>query len=571
MNQTGTPISERNLVNRTFTTVLGAAALALVATAAAGCNANPSQNSSSSNQGFHRGGTLTIYSSATEQDFDPAKSQSLAITSQGLVHRRLTTWDIRPGHQPHVVPDLATTTGRPTDGGRTWTYTLKKGLRFSDGEPITAADVKYGVERSFAPELSGGLGYHKMLLAHAAHYTGPYQGKQLSSIDTPDARTIVFHLNTPYGDWPWIASMPAFAPVPQSKDTKPATYGSHPVASGPYQVQSVRQGTSVTLERNPHWSRSTDPVRTAGPDHIVFQLGQDDAVAAQQLIADSGAAKDAFGAGFVPPAQLKQITSDPGARSRLALSHPGALEYLAINNQRPHLGNRTVRRAIEYAVDKRVFQLAAGGTQGGALASTLITPGIPGREQYDLYPAPANGDPAKARRLLAKAGAQHLTLTLVTANDSASVGQAEAIQQGLQRAGITVRIQPQDPNVYVDTVTGDKGDYDLTVSSWQPDFPSANGNISPLFASSQIGGGGYNLSRYSSPEVDALIAKATAEVDQAAAGRDWARADRRIMQDAPVVPLLYARNAFLRGSDVQNFDVSGFPNYPNYLRVSLAR
>jgi peptide/nickel transport system substrate-binding protein len=251
------------------------------------------------------------------------------------------------------------------------------------------------------------------------------------------------------------------------------------------------------------------------------------------------------------------------------LSNPGALQYLAMNTQRPALQNVKVRQAIEYAVDKRAFQLSAGGTQGGDLATTLITPGIPGRQSYDLYSAPASGDVAKAKQLLSAAGVTSLQLTLVSGNDSTSLNQAQAVQQGLERAGIKVKIQPQDPNTYLDTITGNSGDYDLTVSSWQPDFPSANGNISPLFASSQIGGGGYNLSRYSNDAVDQLISQATGEVDQQKAQQEWAQADKRIMQDAPVVPLLYTRNAFLRGGDVENFDVSGFPNYPNYLRISL--
>jgi peptide/nickel transport system substrate-binding protein len=177
---------------------------------------------------------------------------------------------------------------------------------------------------------------------------------------------------------------------------------------------------------------------------------------------------------------------------------------------------------------------------------------------------------AKAKDLLSQAGATDLTLSLVSANDTTSLNQAQAIQQGLERVGVKVKIVPQDPNAYVATITGEQGDYDLTVSSWQPDFPSANGNISPLFDTSQIGGGGYNLSRYSNPKVDSMIALATGEVDQAKAQQDWAAADQRIMKDAPVVPLLFTRNAFLRGSDVENFDVSGFPNYPNYLRISLA-
>jgi peptide/nickel transport system substrate-binding protein len=547
------------------------AGLAVVALAATACNANNNDSSpASSPTGFHQGGTLTIYSSSTEQSFDPAISQSLAITSQGLVHRRLTTWDIEPGQTPKVVPDLATNTGVPSHGGRVWTYHLKPGLKLSDGQPITSQDIKYGLERSFAPELSGGLGYHKTLLVGGDHYSGPYNGKQLSSIQTPDDRTIVFHLNTAYGDWPWIASMPAFAPVPQSADKNPSTYGNHPVASGPYEVESDKPGQDVVLKRNPDWNKSTDPVRLGGPDSIVFRLGMDDTTAAQQLISNTGDAKDAFGSGFVPPAQLKQITSNADAKQRLALSNPGALQYLAINTQRPGLDNVKVRQAIEYAVDKRAFQLAAGGTQGGDLATTLITPGIPGRQDYDLYHASASGDVAKAKQLLSDAGQPNLQLTLVSANDSTSLNQAQAVQQGLERAGIKVKIVPQDENAYLDTITGDKGDYDLTVSSWQPDFPSANGNISPLFDSSQIGGGGYNLSRFSDPAVDRMIARATGEVDQTKAQQDWAAADRRIMRSAPVVPLLYTRNAFLRGGDVENFDVSGFPNYPNYLRIALA-
>ncbi|SHG54367.1 peptide/nickel transport system substrate-binding protein [Jatrophihabitans endophyticus] len=546
------------------------AALTVAVFALSACDANSTGDEKKSDGKIHKGGTLTVYTSQTEFPFEPAISQSLAVTSQGLVHRRLTTWDIRPGHQPKVVPDLATTTGTPSDGGRVWTYKLKDGLTFSNGKTITSQDIKYGIERSFAPELSGGLGYHKALLVGGSSYKGPYTGKQLASITTPDAKTIVFRLNSAYGDWPWIVSMPAFAPVPKSADTKPSTYGTKPVASGPYQVQSYHQGTSATLVRNPDWSAKTDSVRGAGPDKIVFKLGQEDTVAAQQLIGDSGEARSAFGADPVPPSQLKQITANASAKSRVALSDPGALVYLAMNTQHGILKDVRVRQAIEYGVDKRAFQLNAGGTQGGSVASTLITPGIPGRASYDLYKAPAAGDVAKAKQLLAQAGVRSGTLRLVTRNENTYVGQAEAVQQSLKNIGLTAKIVPLDVNAWTDAITNDQGNYDLTVASWQPDFPSANGNIQPLFASSQIGGGNYNLSRYSNATVDTLIDKATSTVDPTAAQQLWAQADRRIMQDAPVVPLLYSRNAFMRGSAVSNFDDSGFPNYPNYLRVSLS-
>ena len=85
------------------------------------------------------------------------------------------------------MPDLATDTGRPSDGGKTWTFTLKDGLKYSDGTLIKAADVKWGLERSFAPAFSGGLTYHKDLLSPGLAYKGPFDGgKELDSIQTPD-------------------------------------------------------------------------------------------------------------------------------------------------------------------------------------------------------------------------------------------------------------------------------------------------------------------------------------------------------------------------------------------------
>src|SRR4051812_3156658 len=129
-------------------------AVVVVVFALAACNANPSTPSSTKGTlgAISKGGTLTILSDSPTIDLDPAKSQGLAITSLGLVLRRLTTWQIEPGQEAKVVPDLATDTGKPSDGGKTWTYTLKDGLTYADGSEVTSQDIKYGVERSFAPE-----------------------------------------------------------------------------------------------------------------------------------------------------------------------------------------------------------------------------------------------------------------------------------------------------------------------------------------------------------------------------------------------------------------------------------
>ena len=157
-------------------------------------------------------------------------------------------------------------------------------------------------------------------------------------------------------------------------------------------------------------------------------------------------------------------------------------------------------------------------------------------------------------------------------DDAPTLARAQAIQQGLERAGLKVRIVPQADDVWTQTVTqGDGSGYDLTLSSWQPDFPSANGNIQPLFDSSQVGDGGYNLARYSNPEADDLIKRATEETDAETAAAEWVEADTLILGDAPVVPLIYTKNSFLHGSKAENFRIPAFPAYPDYLQVSLGQ
>ncbi len=510
--------------------------------------------------------TLTVLTQSTSISLDPATSQSLPNTTAGLVHRRLNTWKITDDGQTKVVPDLATTTGVSSQGGRVWTYTLKKGLRFSNGKPITSRDIKWGIERSFSDSFTGGLSYHKQLLADTAGYHGPFTGKSLKSVTTPDSRTIVFHLNTPFADWPWVASLVSFAPVPYGQGTQ-KSYANTPVASGPYMVRSNQAGKQLVLTRNPYWSKSTDPVRSGGPAQVVYKMGQNLTIAAQQVLQGTGDGSTSILGEFIPTAQRVQALGQPAQAKLLKTSGDGALEYLAINNR--HVRSRLVREAIAYATSRRDYRTAKGGKAMGGYATTLITPGIAARKKYDIWKVPVDGDPAKARQLLKQARQEHPHLTMIATSDQSE--QASAIQHSLALAGFDVSIRTMDSEVFSDARSNDKGDYDLLIASWQPDFPSAYANIAPLFDSSQIGGGNMNLARYSNPRVDALIHEATGEEDTARANRLWQEADRTIMEDVAVVPLIYSRNTFVHGSRVGGFHIGTFPAYPDYLSMTIRK
>lgn len=521
-------------------------------------------NASVLNSNPKNGGTLTILSSESKMDFDPARSQGLPITSNSLVFRALTTWKVTPSGKTRVVADLATDTGTALDGGKTWKYTLKKGIKYQDGSPITSKDIKYGLERSFANSLTGGFGYHKALLEGAKDYAGPFSGKSLDSIETPDNQTIIFKLNAAFANWPWVASLAAFAPVPLNSGNA-QDYGKSPVASGPYKIVENEAGKQIVMVRNTNWDSSADSIRANYPDKIIWKLGVDPSVAAQSMIQGNSGADNAILADFVPPAQRAQAKASYKSSNLLVTSGDGALEYLAMNNRR--IKDVKIRKAIQYAVDKQSYQRAKGGAVAGGFATTLITPGVSERKVYNLYSANPRGDVEKAKQLLKESGKSKLKFSLIARPDQAQV--ASSIQASLKRVGIDVSIRTVDSQIFTDMITGDSGDYDLALSKWQPDFPSAYANIGPLFDSSQIGGGNWNISRYSNPKVDSLIHQAVGVVDKSRADLLWQQVDKEIMRDSPIVPLIYSKNTYIHGSNVENFFVGSFPAYPNYARVSL--
>lgn len=567
------------MANRSRSVLFGGLAI-VAALMMSGCNAN-SQPSASSSGGsvtaldsVPQGGTLHYLSRRANESFETANAQMVPTSRLRWVHRGLTSWQTFPDKDTVLTPDLATDTGKTDDGGKTWTYTLQKGLLFSDGTPITAQDVKYGVERSFAPMFQGGLGYHKTLLVGGTDYDGPFDGKELDSIEVVDDQTIVFHLNRPFGNWPWIVSMPAFAPVPAAADAEPETYGEHPVSSGPYEVTGFEKGSQAVLERNPNWDPKTDKVRFAGPDKIILDMGLNNDTIVQRLIDDQGDDKSAISNALISPSQFQRIESDPSVAQRLANSPSGYFRYLAMNMSRPALADLRVRQAINYAINKSEIQSVYGGpTFGGTITSTIMTPGIPGYTSFNLYDGGLDGDVTKAKKLLADAGVSNLTLSLVYPADTSDTEEKEAksIKNSLAAVGITVELKPLDSDSWLELVSTKGGDYDLTTNGWGADFPSGMSTIQPLFASSEIGNGGGNASQYSNPAVDAAIDAAISEQDLDKAGQMWAAIDQQIMADAPIVPILVQRTQALAGSSILNYFIPNFPPFANEQVVGVSR
>ncbi|MFJ4002835.1 ABC transporter substrate-binding protein [Streptomyces sp. NPDC090023] len=558
-----------------------AAASVSLAVAAGAAACGPEDNdakSAGADATPHKGGTLTVLNAEAQTDFDPAR----LYTSGGgnvpsLVFRTLTTRNRENGADgAKVVPDLATDTGRPNKDATVWTYTLKDGLKYEDGTPITSADIKYGIERSFAPELSGGAPYLRDWLSGAADYQGPYKDKKgLAAITTPDARTIVFHLDKPEGEFPFLATQTQFAPVPKAKDTG-TKYEQHPVSSGPYKVVSNQNdGERVLLERNPHWSG--DDERKAYPDKVDVRSGLDSSVINQRLAASQGADKAAVTTDTnLGPAELARVSGDKGLAARVGTGHFGYTNYIAFNPKVKPFDDPKVRQAISYAVDRSSVINAAGGSALAEPATTFLPDQKSfGYTPHDPFPAGRSGNAAKAKELLKEAGHPNgLTVTLTHSNSKdfeTSPEIATALQDALKKAGITVKLQGLEDNDYRDKIHGIKTEPGFFLAHWGADWPSGGPFLAPIFDGRQIvkDGANFNTGLLDDKSVNTEIDAINKLTDLNAAAARWGALDKKIAGQALVVPLFHPVYKRLYGSDVKNIVISDWTGVLDISQVAV--
>jgi peptide/nickel transport system substrate-binding protein len=528
----------------------------------------------------HRGGTLYVLNNQAQEDFDPAR----LYTSGGgnipsLVYRTLTTRNRADGAAgTKVVPDLATTTGEPSQNATVWTYHLKDGLTYEDGSPITTADIKYDIERSFAPELSGGAPYLRDWLVGAAGYQGPYKDPEgLASIETPDAKTIVFRLNKPEGEFPLLATQTSFAPVPKAKDTG-TKYAEHPVSSGPYKVVSnENNGEHIVLTRNTHWSSATDDQRKAYPDTIDVRSGLDKAVINQRLAAGVGKDADAVTTDTnLGPAELAKVTGDKKLAARVGTGHFGYTDYIAFNPKVKPYDDIRVRQAIAYAVNRTTVVNAQGGSSLNEAATTFLpTQAAFGYTPYDPFPAGATGNPAKARELLTQAGhPDGLTVTLThdtTKGDEQGPEVATAVQEALKAAGITVKLDGEEHNAYGEKIHNVKTEPGFFLAGWGADWPSGGPFIAPIFDGRQIvkDGWNYNSAQLNDASVNKDIDEINALTDHGAAAARWGALDKKIGGQALTVPLFHPVYQRLYGKNIKNVVISDWTGVLDVSQVSV--
>ncbi|MDX6262189.1 MAG: peptide/nickel transport system substrate-binding protein [Kribbellaceae bacterium] len=508
-------------------------------------------------EGAKKGGTITVLSDVTPDSFDPTDTYYVDGNQiEKLYFRALTQYKLdEKTKKPILVPDLAEDLGTKSADGLTWTFKLKKGIKYDDGTPVTAADFAYAIKRSFAHDLfDGGPTYQIQFFKDGETYKGPFgpNGKNYSGVETPDESTLVIHLAKKFDDLPFYAAFPMFTPIPEKADTK-KEYELKPKSTGPYKVASLTPGSELKLVKNPNWDPNTDPVRHQYVDGFDFKFSQDLVKVQRQILASNGTDANTLNYSNLDASLLNEV-KDP--TQIIKGDSPCVITFSMDTRKIPF----EVRKLIAEAYPVDDWRKVAGLTPDTAIpASTYLPPAVPGYVKYELPGLTGKGkgasDPAIAQKVkdkLKELGKENFELSWYYSNDNPITTQVNALRTSVfQKAGFKVRTIGV-PSAKIRTLIG-KQDAPVNIgkapANWCSDWPTGTSWFPVLYKSDAIALGN-SQGQLQDPKLDAEIDRVAAlSPDEQL--KEWSKVDKMIMQDyLPSVPLYYAASAFPVGKNI---------------------
>lgn len=516
-----------------------------------------------------QGGTLKLGSLRLCDSFDPAMSYDLwcGVIFRTYV-RNVVSYAGKAGNDSFVlVPDLARSKPKATEDFTQWTIKLRKNITWDDGTALTSADVKYTIQRLFDPQIVGTVSNDTLCLfsecsTGTPDYQGPYidADKDLASIATPDEFTLVITLRAPNSRLSSILAGPAFGVVEKARDQELAAqgrkYGSNPASSGPF-ILSLGDG-AASFVRNTHWRQETDSIRVPKVDAIEWSTFQtsdqvDDAVISHvvDIRVDGGLSGE----------KRSNIFNDIAYRDLLDQSSTGAVNYLSLTSSIKPLDNKNCREAIAYALDKSDLSKIQGGVEIAPIATSMISPGIPGGDKtINPYPSGKNfeGDIEKAKSKLSKCGyPDGFEVRMAYVNLGLGKTTYESVQKALSRVGIVVDPIPYEsftdyfasgigsPESLVNNEIG------IIATSWIPEAGSSVSYWGPIADSRRIKlRSNLNYADLKNDNIDQQID--ALEGSRANVARINQKIDKLIMDEVVYIPYVKDAAILFRDSELTN-------------------
>ncbi len=440
--------------------------------------------------------------------------------------------DYTPG-TPDLVPSLAESFEVAPDG-LSYTFKLRKGVKFSNGREVVASDVKYSIERAVDPKTQGpGAGFFGAIKGFDAVSGGT--STTLEGIETPDDGTVVFKLSRPDATFLHVLAINFASVVPkEAVEAAAGDFGKKPVGSGPFILKDWTIGQSLTFERNPDFYLKDVP----HIDKFTVEVGQEPLVALLRL---QKGEVDIAGDG-IPPAKFLEVKNSPEGASIIVDGEQLHTGYITLNTKVKPFDDLKVRQAINMAINKeRITRILNGRATA---ANQPLPPLMPG---YDKAFTGYAYDVEKAKALLAEAGlADGFETVLYSTNTDPQPRIAQAIQQDLAAVGVKAEVRAL-AQANVIAAGGTEGEAPMIWSggmAWIADFPDASNFYGPILGCAGAIPGGWNWSWYCNKELDARAIAADSMSDPAKAAERtaaWGKIFTDIMADAPWVPLINER------------------------------
>ncbi|RPE40965.1 peptide/nickel transport system substrate-binding protein [Streptomyces sp. Ag109_O5-1] len=502
--------------------------------------------------GAVKGGTIYSLDQFDMDHLDPAQ---IYVATEGAITRPilrgLTGYKVDDKGGCTLVGDVATDAGTMKNGGKTWSFTIKDGIKWEDGTDLSMDDVRHTFERLFASFVTEGPRYVQTWLVGGDKYKGPYDGKSLASIEV-SGKTITFNLTEARADFNFTLAMPGYNLVNKKNDTK-EKYDKRPYALGPYKIGDRQIGKSLTYVRNDHWDASTDSIRNAYPDKYVFQFGFELVASTDRYVADKG--NDQYAMSIfneVAPERMQQVLTNATLKKRVLTQVDTVTYYWPINMTR--VKDLKVRQAINYAWPHQQLQTVAGGKASTEIATTILSPVTPGYTKFDLYGTDKTpgGNPTKAKALLKEAGKEGYKLVIAYQQSDTAVKSAVVIKNALEAAGFQVVNKQVDKSTFYTQIGKLDNGFDLMAAGWSPDWPNGYSVFYPCWSGKNIAEGASNYAQLNDPSVNKAIDAAATISDTAAANKAWGAIDKQIMELAAVVPDYHKIRNWMYGSKVGN-------------------
>jgi peptide/nickel transport system substrate-binding protein len=502
----------------------------------------------------HRGGTLRAIGTPPPRPISMdtvnlgAALQTL-LTNDGLVgYRRVGGVD---GSQ--LVPDLALAVPKPTDGGRTYTFRLRSGIRYSTGRLVQPADFRRAFKRGFlilGTEVYGS--YYGGIIGASTCSAARARCDLSRGIAIDDrARTVTFHLRAADPDFLLKLALPIASAVPVDTPAKEAT--KHPLpATGPYMVARRGPGRRFTLVRNPRfheWSKAAQP---AGyPDRIVLTPAKS---VTEAVRAVERGTHD-FSLDGVPTELEHEVRTQYASRVHVNPVHGST--YLFLNTKVPPFDDVRVRRALNYAADRAGAVRVSARIAGGEPSCQILPPEFPGFRRYcpyTLHPGPPGQweapDLERARRLVADSGTSGAVVTVWVPDNHR--GEGPLVAKLLRSLGYRPRLKRVGDRAYDHLRPGDERHRaQAGLMSWFADWPAASNFIDTFFSCRSPA----NWSEFCDRRIDARIRRAIAlqTTDPYLANQLWAALDAAIVDQAPFVPLVTLKQIDIVSKRVGNY------------------